>query len=685
MEDIFNLEELENLTSEEKNQVLSILKEMEDKGSSKQFRDLLLKDYDEIPVDIMEFITNPEYLGKSWLSGTGKLKLYPYWQKKIQEVFTGSTNNYTEMCITGAIGLGKTEIAVTCMLYLLYKVMCLKNPYTYFDLKETDVITFLFLNITMDLARGVAWQKAQEMLQRSPWFMARGTVSGRVHLEWQPNKNILLMYGSKMEHALGKAIFSALMDEASFGKGKSMKLQQNAMMKTYHAIAERASSRFLHAGGTNPTMMFIVSSKQAESDFLEQYIETVKGHKGTLIVDEPIWNVKPPETYSGKKFKVAVGNRYLSSEIIPDNENEESYLLQGYTILDVPIEYKLEFEKDIDASLMNKAGISSSTVMRFISGKRLERCYGNLVNPFSTEILSIGMDDKLQYKDFFKSDIFDSEIISKPIFIHTDTSLSGDITGMSAVAIEGAGKPSQQLEDTESNVELHYRHLFTIGIKAPRDSQISLEKNRQFIYYLKSIGWNIKGVSYDGFQSADSVQILSSKGYTAKVASLDKTPEGYNTFKAAINEQRITIIKLDKLSWEIVNLNKDNQTGKIDHDADKSKDLSDSLAGALWEASKYKTQYVYQYGEDLDTTLDLNNDLLDDKQQVLIDLKNALISSSQKKEEIKQEKKESIEPKPPENKPITTKPINPFSNNVGFGNNLDVYIPETISGDILVF
>lgn len=62
---------------------------------------------------------------------------------------------------------------------------------------------------------------------------------------------------------------------------------------------------------------------------------------------------------------------------------------------------------------------------------------------------------------------------------------------------------------------------------------------------------------------------------------MDRTPEGYNTLKAAINEQRITIIKLEKLAWEIVNLNKDNQTGKIDHDADKSKDLSDSLAGAL--------------------------------------------------------------------------------------------------------
>ena len=44
----------------------------------------------------------------------------------------------------------------------------------------------------------------------SPWFMERGTVTGRTNLVYQPNKDIRLDIGSTEEHALSVAVMFCL-------------------------------------------------------------------------------------------------------------------------------------------------------------------------------------------------------------------------------------------------------------------------------------------------------------------------------------------------------------------------------------------------------------------------------------------------------------------------------------------
>lgn len=48
-----------------------------------------------------------------------------------------------------------TLVAVLAQLYLLYRMLCLKDPYEYFGLMPSDKITFSMLNITLDAAKGV--------------------------------------------------------------------------------------------------------------------------------------------------------------------------------------------------------------------------------------------------------------------------------------------------------------------------------------------------------------------------------------------------------------------------------------------------------------------------------------------------------------------------------------------------
>lgn len=379
------------------------------------------------------------------------------------------------------------------------------------------------------------------------------------------------------------------MDEVNFHPGAKENYQQSKIMKTYHAIKVRMQSRFLR-NGILSAKLFLVSSKRSDQDFIESYIEEVKNDPEVYVVDEPQWNIKPPETYSGKRFYVAVGNKTLKSRICQDGENIESLKKQGYDVLHVPIEYKRDFEKDLERALMDLAGVSSTLVSKFISYESLERTYSTDKNPFQHPIISIGTRDNLEIRDFFIPELVNKGIPSKPIYIHIDGSLTGDMTGISAVAIMGVRNTTMYSSEEGTEVpirELVYKHVFTIGIHCPAGAEISLSKNRKFIYYLRDLGWNIKGVSFDGFQSADSKQQLLQAGYNASIISLDRTPDGYMYLKASINEKRISILQIPELETELINLEQNNMSGKVDHNVHNTKDLSDSLCGALFNASKF--------------------------------------------------------------------------------------------------
>ena len=208
-------DEFSKLTPENKELVLKILSEYKELGRSDTLEELWKVDYNEIPVSIDEFIENPHYLGRSTRNGES---IYPYWRKTYRRIFDPSLA-YEEVIFTGAIGVGKTKTADVCLAYLLYKLMCLKNPQKYFKMNEGEEISIFFLNINLTLAEGVGFNTLHKMLIDSPWFMARGTVTGRIKERYNPPNNITIKFGSKSDHALGQQCYCALMDEADFTRG----------------------------------------------------------------------------------------------------------------------------------------------------------------------------------------------------------------------------------------------------------------------------------------------------------------------------------------------------------------------------------------------------------------------------------------------------------------------------------
>lgn len=154
----------------EKDVLKRILWEIAEYGDSKTYEDIWLADYKEIPVDIDTFLTDDLYLGRTNRNGQA---VYPFWKNTMHEIFDNG-NKYEEVFFTGATRIGKSSTAVTCTAYMLYKLMCLKDPQQYFGKKDISKFSILFFNITKDLARGVAFREFNDTLRASPWFCLRG-------------------------------------------------------------------------------------------------------------------------------------------------------------------------------------------------------------------------------------------------------------------------------------------------------------------------------------------------------------------------------------------------------------------------------------------------------------------------------------------------------------------------------
>ena len=201
-------EKLKGLPEEERKVALEILKQYSESGKSELYESLKYADYDEIPVDIHTFLHDKKYLGAALYDPDGRFTLFPYWETKLEEIFPDNvTTKYNTIVFTGAIGLGKSTIAVICLLYLLYRLLCLKDPYLYYGLQPIDKISISLMNITLENAKGVALDKMNQMLLSSEWFMAHGEMKGISNLEYIPQKHIELITASSNNQVIGRAIF----------------------------------------------------------------------------------------------------------------------------------------------------------------------------------------------------------------------------------------------------------------------------------------------------------------------------------------------------------------------------------------------------------------------------------------------------------------------------------------------
>lgn len=584
-------------TPDEQKILMQILQELSDsdRGYSSTYTDIWLADYKEIPVDIDTFLCDDMYLGKTNRNGAG---VYPFWKQELHTVFDAG-NKYWEWILTGATRIGKTSTFNTGMSYMLYRLMCLKDPQKFFGKKEISTFSVLFFNLTEELAKGVAFREFNDTLRESPWFLAHGdfTRSRDNPIYLPEGGKIDVDFGSSSAHALGKQVFCCAMDEINFSQAgiKDVAKAKARMRETYNTLAARVKGTFKH-GGEVFGKIFAASSKRSDSDFMEDYIaEQMAAGAGEHmhVSGAPQWEVLPPGTFSEKRFYIAVGDRHHKGFVIPDNQTHESALndlrKQGYTLMEPPVDMKSDFIANFEIALRDLAGVAVPGTFSYITQAIVTQCITDKRrNPFYQDILEIGVHDVFSIEEFFHMEELTPEIKRMPLYIHLDLSLNKDRAGISGAGIIGRKDMDILVNGQVKTMSMPIvGHAFSVAIQAPRDDKIPYDKVFKFILWLRRNGLHIQVVSRDQFQSEYLGQLLDVNGFKEEKISLDRTPDGYIALRSLLDEQRVEMLDVQLLQDELVHLQEDSISGKIDHLSGQSKDVSDSFAGAVWQAVRY--------------------------------------------------------------------------------------------------
>jgi len=474
---------------------------------------------------IREFITSPYYLGRD-----------DVWESIICDLENFYKSGKTEAVLCRGIGAGKSYESSIIACYEIMRVLALKNPQEYFGLGEGSEIDFINVSTKEPQARRVVFGEIKNKIDNSFWFQKYYPPNPYVKSELRFPKNVRVVPGGSLEtFPLGMNVFSAIMDEAAFYTVTERKDYAEEM---YNAINRRIRSRG-NENFRNYGKLVIISSPRYVNDYIERKLREADPNNRIYKDRKALWEMKPPESYSGEKFK--------------------------YKSLMIPIEHKEDFEKNPEKAERDLMAMPSKSLEPYI------KLYDKIKNAISErENPVIGSED------------IDPDFWCKSIsnyVIHVDLALSKDSCGFAM----------GHWEDGKVIIDLLLR------LTAKPGSEIQFSEVRERIYELSRRKFQIGKVSYDGWQSVDSRQILQRKGYSTSLLSVDRTIEPYDQLKSFLYQGLIEFPYADYEDLEgrqprtpVEYLIRELEElelikgKKVDHPPKGSKDISDAVAGVCY-------------------------------------------------------------------------------------------------------
>jgi hypothetical protein len=250
----------------------------------------------------------------------------------------------------------------------------------------------------------------------------------------------------------------------------------------------------------------------------------------------------------------------------------------------IPVEFRSEFEHDLLSAIRDIAGASTFALHPFlVNTAAVARAFGRRAS-----ILS------LERTDFVSSRpvIYPRRIErpDEPRLAHVDLAVSGDSAGIAIGHVDRFVEVARG--EGVAEILPHVSFDAILEVAPPRDGEIELESIRCLFYRLKELGMNLKWISFDTFQSRDSMQLLRQNGFVTGPQSVDADSMPYDVTKTALYDGRVAAPAHARAQAELVRLERDPRTGKIDHPPNFSKDCADAMAGVVFGLSYRRETWV---------------------------------------------------------------------------------------------
>jgi hypothetical protein len=543
------------------------------------FNDFLevLKDnpFEETPVDVKTFVESPDYLGQPPLSAIQydivEAMSQIYRKEELQELY--GTNDgekhfskYTknEIILQLGKGSGKDFVSTVACAYVVYKLLCLKDPARYFGKPSGDAIDIINVAINAEQAKNVFFKGFKTKIEKSPWFA--GKYEAKVN-SIDFNKSITVYSGhSERESHEGLNLFMAVLDEISgfateVGTGNE---QGKTADNIYKAFRGTVDSRFPDLG-----KVVLLSFPRYNGDFISKRYEEVIMEKDVIEKRHKfIINEELPE---------GPDNEF---EIVWEEDHIKSYKYPRMFALKRPTwevnptrkidDFKIAFLTDMGDAMMRFLCTPTYSSDAFFKQKdKLEKCM-TLRNP---------LDSHRRFESNFKPDP------DKVYYVHADLAQVHDKCAVAIAHVE-RWVNIQVIKDYEQVAPIVI--VDAVAWWEPKiEGPVDLSEVKKWIQNLRREGFNIGMVTFDRWQSFDIQQELKAVGMRTDTVSVAK--KHYEDLAMMIYEERIAMPSIPLLLEEMSEL-KIMKNNRVDHPRKKSKDLADAVCGAVFGAISHTSR-----------------------------------------------------------------------------------------------
>ena len=503
----------------------------------------VLKDnnFQETPVDAKTFVEGDAYLGQPGLSDIQydivEAMSQIYRKEDLIDIMgeeegTRYFEKYTknEIILQLGKGSGKDFVSTVACAYIVYKLLCLKEPARYYGKPSGDAIDIINVAINAQQAKNVFFKGFKNKIENSPWFAGKYN-SKAESIEFEHAITVYSGHSERESHE-GLNLLVAVLDEISgfaqdVGTGND---QGKTADNIYKAFRASVDSRFPDLG-----KVALLSFPRYPGDFISQKYDDViadkevitKTHKFTMNPDLP---------------EGAEGN-YL--EISWDEDTILSYKYPGVFALKRPTwvvnptrsvdDFKISFFTDLGDAMQRFACVPTYSTDAFFKQIEKVRSCMTLRNP---------LDNHRRFDETFKPDP------NKIYYVHADLAQKHD---KCAVAIAHVDKwvNIQVINNYEQVAPIVV--VDAVAWWEPKiEGPVNLSEVKQWIQNLRRLGFNLGMVSFDRWQSFDIQNELKQVGIRTDTVSVAK--KHYEDMAMLVYEERLAMPAIDLLFDELINI-----------------------------------------------------------------------------------------------------------------------------------
>lgn len=535
--------------------------------------------FEETPVDVKTFVEGHKYLNQLPLSDIQYTLVETmsqiYTEEDLVKIMGSKAgryhyNEYTKKEIIMALGKGsgKDHASVMGVSYVVYKLLCLKDPAMYFGKPPGDLIDIINIAINANQARNVFFKRLKNTIERSPWFRGK-FVAKMDSIEF--DKAITVYSGhSERESHEGLNLFMAILDEISgFGENEQNKELGKSADNIYKAFRGTVDSRFPDYG-----KVVLLSFPRYENDYISHRYNKVIAEKDVLHRSHTyVMNPELPADAEGNTLTITW-----------EEDHIRSYMIDGVYALKRPTwevnptrtieEFKMAFYNDpIDARMRFLCQPTVSSDAFFRDKEKIKNAM-TIRNP---------VDSNKRIDESWKPQE------DKVYYVHADLAQVHD---KCAVAVSHVEKwvSIEVLNGYQQVVPLVVVDMIAWW-EPKKTGPVNLSDVKHWIQGLRRKGLSLGLVTFDRWNSLDIQIELKEVGIKTDTLSVAKPH--YEDLAMLVYEDRVALPNIPLLLQEMTELKIVNQK-KVDHPRKLSKDLADAVCGSVYNSVRYTPRDVEQ-------------------------------------------------------------------------------------------